>query len=299
MSETSSSPRTIIIVRKAKHDDFHGGSWKVALADFMTAMFALFLTLWILTQSQEVKTAVAAYFRHPTEYEGKPDTIFRGNDGLFEHRQGRLDNEPVVIDAGPGGKEMAPQTPQSVSGSTTMPQGSSGVRPKADMERPEDEQRDEITTFLRVADTLWKKLGVSRQSKDSVRIETHEEGLLIQLVAQPNVPLLDERGSNLSAPIREALGIIGRELGKSTGNKVEISGHNWTAEDPTRKWVSSADLADLARAEMERAGLRAAQVSRVAGCADARPLNPGLPRDPLNQRVSILFRPRQWQPEAW
>ena len=71
--ESAGGGRPIIIVKKkaAAHAGHHGGAWKVAFADFMTAMFALFLVLWILAQSQEVKSAVASYFRHPTDYEAR------------------------------------------------------------------------------------------------------------------------------------------------------------------------------------------------------------------------------------
>lgn len=88
--------------RKRARHEHHGGAWKVAFADFMAAMFALFLVLRILSQSQDAKSAASSYFRHATDYEGKADETLRGNQGLQENKQGRLDlpNNFLDVDAG-------------------------------------------------------------------------------------------------------------------------------------------------------------------------------------------------------
>ncbi len=297
-------PRVIIIYKKTKHDYFHGGAWKVAFADFMTAMFALFLTLWILTQSVEVKSAIASYFRHPTDYEGRPDIMTKGNPGLFNYAQGRMDAQPFYGDpmsAAPAASKekskSSAQTPESAAGGAgSEATADAGARPTDDVETPPEETFDELHTFLKISDDLWHRLGMKRKYKDNVRIATSEEGMLIQLVTQPDSPLLNPSGE-LTDPIKEALSVLGQGLATRPNNKLEVSGHNTNISQA--KWVATATLADMARAELEHGGLRPGQISRVCGCADSQPLNKGDAHDPLNQRISILVHPQQWRPESW
>ncbi len=306
MSEEGAvNERPIIIIKKKKKGHaHHGGAWKVAFADFMTAMFALFLVLWILSQSQEVKAAVASYFRHPTDYEGKPDADFHGNNGLMENRQGRLDHIPNVLQIeGKQGSEGAGQSPESVAGGTAPATAEAGLRPEI-VERVEEQEKDETRSFLKIADDLWMVLGMDgsfKRFKDNVLIEAIEDGLVIQLVDQPRAPLFEEGSTDFKPAIKRALSILAKELSKYP-NKLEIDGHATemsNAYDSRKKWLASSLLADLARGELELQGLKANQITKVSGCADMRPLNPQSPSDPVNRRISILVRPRQWRPERY
>lgn len=299
------SKRPIIIIKKGGEHGHHGGAWKVAFADFMTAMFALFLVLWILTQSQEVKNAVAAYFRHPTDYEGKPDAMIRGNNGLMDNKQGRLDNAPNVINeneskSGPGADEQHPTPRLDINDvSTTLP-----VIPLRD-EPPDDLEVDEVRSFLKISEELWQVLGMSgsfHRFKDNLRIEAIEDGLVIQLVEQKGSPLFEDGGTQFRQPIKNAIAIIGREIKRYPKNKIEIDGHGVQIAGvfgPDKKWLASTMLADLLREQIVNAGVSNDQITKVAGCADARPLVRHNKADPLNQRISILVRPRQWRPELY
>jgi chemotaxis protein MotB len=300
--------RPIIIIKKKAGHEHHGGAWKVAFADFMTAMFALFLVLWILTQSQEVKTAVAMYFRKPTDFEGKPDAMNRGNNGLMENRQGRLDNQPDILQVDPKKSGAAEggegQTPESISGGAAPVAPEPGLRPMP-VERPEEQEVDEVRSFLKIADDLWAVLGMAgsyRRFKDNVVIEAIEDGLVIQLVEQPNSPLFEDGSTQFRQPIQQALNLIGKQLAGFPRNKIEIDGHGIQVAGlytPEQKWMASTMLADLARIQLVKAGMNTVQIAKVSGCADSRPLNPRDKADPLNQRISILVRPRQWRPERY
>jgi len=300
--------RPIIIVKKKGGHGHHGGAWKVAFADFMTAMFALFLVLWILTQSQEVKTAIASYFRHPTDYEGKPDAMIRGNNGLMDNKQGRLDNAPEVIQekkdksgANAGGEG---QTPESVSGGAAPIAPEPGLRPMP-VERPEEQEVDEVRSFLKISDEMWKVLGMSgsfKRFKDNIVIEAIEDGLVIQVVEQPNSPLFEEGSTQFRPAIKQALTAIAKQLAQFPKNKMEIDGHGVQISGvfgPEQKWMASSMLADLTRQHLMNNGVTFEQIAKVSGCADSRPLNPRNKADPLNQRISILLRPRQWRPERY
>jgi len=292
----------VIIKRKGGDHGHHGGSWKVALADFMTAMMALFMCLWILAQSQEVKQAVAYYFRHPNEMMGDPDSLFNGSQGLQDNVRGRLDlphsvlGEKMDINMGYKG-----QTPESITGAAAKMSPDPGLRP-APVERANEQEVDEVRDFLDLADELWGLLGMDAsylRVKDQVTIQTLEEGLLVQFVERPGMPLLEEQSERLQPQIRKALATIAKRFAKLP-NLVEIDGHGLgLAQDPEHKWVGSLMLADLFRKELVENGLRPSQISKVGGCADARPLNPQDPSDPLNRRVTILVHPRQWRPERF
>jgi chemotaxis protein MotB len=294
------APKTIIIYKKRKNKHaHHGGAWKVAFADFMTAMFALFLVLWILTQSQEVKEAVASYFRHPTDYEGKPDVLLRGNEGLMDHKQGRMDMDRAVIDmetAGnkqPGDAGGQPgQTPTSITGGKGLLSPPEGMRPKI-ISKVED--IDEVRTFLELADKLWEVLGTTssfHRIKDNLLIQSLEDGLLIQLLEQEKSPLFEDGQDVFKPGISQALAVIAKQL-STLPNKLEIDGHGKSLTNfynEKQKWVASTYIADVTRAEMERNGLKSQQIIRISGCADTRPMGSGVGR-----RISILVRPRQWQ----
>jgi len=309
MSEPAAEgKRPIIIVKKKGGHGHHGGAWKVAFADFMTAMFALFLVLWILTQSQEVKTAIASYFRHPTDYEGKPDAMIRGNNGLMDNKQGRLDNAPEVIQekkdksgANAGGEG---QTPESVSGGAAPVAPEPGMRPMP-VERPEEQEVDEVRSFLKISDEIWTVLGMAgsfKRFKDNIVIEAIEDGLVIQIVEQPNSPLFEEGSTSFRPAIKQAMSVIGKQLAQFPKNKLEIDGHGIQIAGvfgPEQKWLASSMLADLTRQQLMNSGVTFQQVAKVSGCADSRPLNPRNKADPLNQRISILLRPRQWRPERY
>jgi chemotaxis protein MotB len=222
----------------------------------------------------------------------------------MENRQGRLDNRPNVLqidskkDASGAG-----QTPESIAGGNASATAEPGLRPEI-IERVEEQEKDEMRSFVKIADDLWAMLGMDssfKRFKDNIMIESMEDGLVIQLVEQVNAPLLEDGGLQFKPTIKKALNLLGANLGKYP-NKLEIDGHAIDMSHlsgSTKKWVGSSMLADLARGELESAGLKPGQITKVAGCADSRPLNPRSSTDPLNRRVSILVRPRQWRPERY
>lgn len=303
-SESPPPPKKIVVYkrrRRRRRLDHHGGAWKVALADFMTAMFALFLVLWILTQSQEVKSAVASYFRHATDYEGKADEILRGNQGLLENKQGRLDlvNNMINYEGINGSKLDA----RSASGGLAKVAAEAALRPQV-IDRVEEQEKDELKTFLNLADDLWSRLGMDPsflKAKNNLSIEAREEGLVIQFIQQPNAPLFDEKTGALKVAFQELIHVIGRKIAQLP-NKMEIDGHGSifsNVPDSSQKWKSSMLMAELVRAQLQVSGIRDDQITKVSGCGVTRLLNPNNVNDPINQRISILVRPRQWRPERY
>jgi chemotaxis protein MotB len=144
--------------------------------------------------------------------------------------------------------------------------------------------------------------GSFKRFKDNVVIEAIEDGLVIQLVEQPGSPLFEDGSTQFRQPIMQAIAMIGTEIKRYPHNKLEIDGHGVQIAGvfgPEQKWLASTMLADLCRVQLVGAGVNIVQIAKVSGCADTRPLNPRNKADPLNQRISILVRPRQWRPERY
>jgi chemotaxis protein MotB len=250
-----------IIVKKRRpraHSGAHGGAWKVAYADFVTALMAFFLVMWLVTQSKEIKAAVGNYFRDP---------------GIFDQQKS---NGPIE-----GGEtRLAPDGPLSTK---------RDVNDDAVLEEERkvlEKTADRIKTLLAASPEL-KKL------EKQIEIQVTREGLRIELL-EGSAPTFFASGSAELAPItRTVLGLIALELGKLK-NTVLLEGHTdsrpYTATVGYSNWELSADRANAARRAMEQRGLWAGQVRGIRGYADTVPRIANEPLDPRNRRVSVVVR---------
>jgi chemotaxis protein MotB len=308
MAESDKSKGEPKVIKKGKkkggEHGHHGGAWKVAFADFMTAMMALFLVLWIMSQSQEVKQAVAYFFRHATEYEGNPDAALRGNDGFMDVKNGRLDTPPSMkegkgADGLPGGHAGKPTT--ALAGGAAISSSEPGLRPLVPIDKSDGLLPDEEREFVKITESLWTDMGMDpgfEKIKDQVYMEPVQEGLLIQFLELPDAPLLDQKSEKFVPQIRQAMAALAGRIAALRQNKVEIDGHGLgMARSADQKWVGSFLLADLARRELLESGVLPGQITKVASMADTRPLYPDKPSESLNRRVSILVHPKNWQPK--
>jgi chemotaxis protein MotB len=246
----------IIIVKKKKrgHHAHHGGAWKVAYADFVTAMMAFFLVLWIVGQSKAVKAGVAGYFRNPSVLDGE------GAAGILPGHEAGLESE------GP-----APQEGGSVEAELASL--------KASAERIK-EQLARIPELEAMA--------------GQIQITATAEGLRIELIDSSSSTFFDSASAILKPATERILGVIAREL-DILGRTVVVEGHTdsrvYAKGDRYTNWELSADRANAARRQMERAGLRGSLVRAVRGFADKQLANTKDSLDPRNRRVSILVVP--------
>ncbi|MGD0088790.1 MAG: flagellar motor protein MotB [Planctomycetota bacterium] len=299
------APRPVIIIKRKRREEFHGGSWKVALADFMSSMFALFVALWVLAQSPQVRAAVAIYFNNPGDYQGRLADLFHNDKSMLESKVDRQGLQRVIIEQKTGERGKEPDVPAAPSRSilfgTPDPASPADLGRLVSVSSKEEKEQDEVRTFLKLMDDLWAKFGLSPsfwKIKNMLTIQTLEEGLLVQLVEQKDEPLFAPGDPDLKPIVKEALGILAEELGKYP-NKLEITGHGTSVAQvfpPEQKWMASAYMADRARVALEEQGFKGKQIYKVTGCADRLPLS-AVPNDPLNRRICILVRPRQWKPE--
>ncbi len=245
----------IVKKKKAGHHGHHGGAWKVAYADFVTAMMAFFLVMWLVGQSKEVKSAVAGYFRDP---------------GIFD--QARSDG-PIA-----GGELKL--NPDAAPPSDPVDGNGLAEGERAALEETARRIKQ------RLADTPELR-SLGRQ----IEIQITRDGLRIELVDAEQQTFFASGSAALAAGTEKVLELIARELG-ALKNSIVIEGHTdsrpYAATDLYSNWELSADRANAARRVMERAGLHAGQVRGVRGYADRQLRVADQPLEARNRRVSVI-----------
>jgi chemotaxis protein MotB len=254
--KTQAQQPTIIIRRKKQVHGHHGGAWKVAYADFVTAMMAFFLVMWLSAQDSRIRTAIAGYFQEP---------------GLLPHEQSNS-----ILASGAGGIDNAGM-PMAV------PRKPNGLL--------EAEQRALITAAEHIKQHM---MGAgSGDLGGQVEFAITAEGLRIELVDRSGSSFFDTGSSVLRGESENILKAIAAEVAPLP-NDVVIEGHTDSAAYSNGQqygnWELSADRANAARRVMEGAGLRAGQLKTVRGFAHTELRSPQNPLDPRNRRVSIVVR---------
>jgi chemotaxis protein MotB len=251
----------IRIVRKKKgHGGHHGGAWKVAYADFVTAMMAFFLVMWILGLSKPLREAIAAYFRDPS---GFMKTAHGGKNPLSS-------GDAELIQKG----KPAPVIP--TDGGSTQSQAALEA------------------AFKKVEDSILKELAKHPEFqglRDSIQVHLTDEGLRIELMEKTSSLFFDSGSAHLKPRTIQLLQTIARQL-RELNNPVVIEGHTdsrpLNGANGYSNWELSTDRANSARRAMEENGLRPGQVLAVRGYADRKLLRPDNPLHFSNRRVSIL-----------
>jgi chemotaxis protein MotB len=283
--DDGAEPRPIIIkkIKKGGHGH-HGGSWKVAFADFATAMMAFFLLMWLMeATTEEQRGAISEYFNNPSDVQGaspvpSPSPI-----------QGPGGASTSMIKLG-GGMELHhdPAPPAPIAPPT--PGVQTATRPDDDGAREEKLDNERLANLMEAL-----KKGIDEREslanfKDQILLDVTPEGVRIQIVDHERrsmFPLGSARLENFSSDIiKELAHIIG-----SVPNRISISGHTdmkaYVAVNYTN-WELSADRANAARRALIAGGLPAEKIGRVVGLASSVLLEPSAPDSPINRRISIV-----------
>ncbi|TVQ57465.1 MAG: chemotaxis protein MotB [Rhodobacteraceae bacterium] len=264
-----------IIKRKKKvaGDGHHGGAWKVAYADFVTAMMAFFLMMWLLSSTNDQqKKGLADYFdsRIPiSRASGGGSSAFKG-DSLTAARN--------MAESG-GGFSPTMQGRAATPGE----QGEDvvgGAQTQADAQALQ-EMEDAIASVAASG-------GLSEEMMQHMRARMTPEGLVIDLFATTGEPLF-EPGTAEPTPMAEALLSVIAGVAALVTNGVSITGHASGAIDgPEGDWMLSFDQAEMARRMMAAEGLDTARVREISGRATSAPMVEDL-ADPRNNRIEITF----------
>lgn len=255
----------IIKRKKVVAGGHHGGSWKVAFADFATAMMAFFLVLWLTaTASPEQIKAVEGYFRDPVGFTdgGSPNPVDLGGSAS------------VVNEASPDEASSQIQIKDEV----------------VDQLSETLEQRRMEELFQELKDRIEQNQTL-QEFKDQLLIDITDEGLRIQIVDRSGRPMFDSGRAELKYYSQDILFELAKTLG-SVDNKLSLTGHTDATPFKGRpgytNWELSADRANTARRALVAGGVGQEQIGRVVGLSDSVLFDKSDPTAPVNRRISII-----------
>ena len=278
MAARPNTPLRPIIVKKiveGGHAAHHGGAWKVAYADFVTAMMAFFLLMWLLgATTEKQRKALADYFA-PTIVQTKQDTA--GSTGLFGG------DSLVSVDKYPNAAG------QTGTRAMTIPRDATGG--------PREASGREIqrANFQKLARSLLREVQAKaeiRRLAPNIRFTETREGLRIDIVDDANFSMFVV-GTNQLTPEATKLFAQIAEIVAGVPNQVMIRGHTdaspWSAKAGTNNWRLSVERAEVARQYLAFRGIGSDRFARIEGVADTEPYVPSDRFDPRNRRISITL----------
>lgn len=250
-----SHQQSVIIkhVKKRAEEGGHGGSWKVAYADFVTAMMAFFLLMWLISMvAPEKRVSLATYFK---------------NFSIFEKNGPGLMEKSVAIANETGLESSVP-----IDFTKSM---------KKELTREDLKEKLRSETEKQLADV-----------KDQVLVEVFEGGVRIQLVDKDGRQIFPLGSAEPTQAARKIFDVIAGSI-KDVPNKIAIEGHTDAliySSGRYTNWELSTERASAARKELEANGLDPDRLTRVSGFAATEPLIKGNPNDPRNRRISIILQ---------
>jgi chemotaxis protein MotB len=301
--------RPVIIVKKKKKGGHghHGGAWKVAYADFVTAMMAFFMVMWLVTAvTKDQRAAIFDYFKNPSMEPGKSAKPAPGQMG-----PGGASTSPINLRGGLDAMRPA-VTKQKDIGGTAAPilsrndasqDGASKIKTPDHTLNPEDLATAQKEAEHKALESLWSELkqAVDKSQalepfKDQLLLDITPEGVRIQIVDAQNRPMFDVG----SAHLRDYTTAILRELAPyldSVPNRISLTGHTDVRPYPSNNgytnWELSADRANAARRALTAGGLPDEKISRVVGLASSVLFDKKEPQSPINRRISIVVMTKQ------
>ena len=268
----SDDVRPIVIKRiKKVAGGHHGGAWKLAYADFVTAMMAFFLLMWLLSSlpSADLK-GIGDYFANPSK--------------IVTQNAGSASANSILKG---GGKDLTRSSGQ-------VKQGDIQARDAAKAARKEFERREKasLNELKKNIEALIDANSVLRQFKNQLLIDVTSEGLRIQIIDEQNRPMFDTSSAELKPYTKVILREIGRAL-NAVPNKVSFAGHTDAAqfsggEKGFSNWELSANRANASRREMIAGGMDENKVIRVVGMSSTQLYDKNDPLSSSNRRINIL-----------
>jgi chemotaxis protein MotB len=282
MSGDSKKLQPIIIkkVKKGGHG-VHGGAWKIAYADFVTAMMAFFLLMWLLGSTAEGdKKGIADYFNSPLKV------------SLMGGGTGSGDSSSVVKG---GGADLSRTSGQVKKGDVEAQRRTLQLKAlKAEQKRAEAARLESLKQKVEEALAASPKLAAM---KSQIRLDMTRDGLRIQIVDEQNRAMFDSGSAVVKPYMRELLREIGTVLAE-VPNRLTLEGHTdaspfGAGERGYSNWELSSDRANASRREINAGGLPEDRVLMVQGLASSVLFEPNAPDSPVNRRISIIVMNRE------
>ncbi len=255
MSSENEAP---IIVKKGKKckKGGGGGAWEIAYGDFVTSMMALFIVLWILGQSEEIKKSIGGYFRDPVGFTAGGGT------------------KVEIIKANPS-NTIAPDIMNAI-------------------ERKRKEKQAFVKVEKQILDKIKENPKFKKMLGKQIKVEATGEGLKIELLESVAEPFFAQSSARLNPSSQNLVNIIGSELSQ-LNNKIVIDGFTDANKYSGSKtgysnFELSADRANSARRSLIKGGLREDQIAGIRGNGANDLADPAHPYDAVNRRISIIVK---------
>jgi chemotaxis protein MotB len=266
-----------IIVKKIKKGGHsaHGGAWKIAYADFVTAMMAFFLLMWLLGSTSEGdKKGIADYFQSPLK------VAMLGGSGS---------GDATSVIKG-GGKDLSRSGGQVKDGETEDKRRSLNQEQMKAAQMAAERQKLQVLRE-RVDEVLANSAKLA-EYRSQIRLDMTRDGLRIQIVDDQKRAMFDSGSASVQPYMRDILRAIGSVL-TEVPNKLTLEGHTdaqpfSSGERGYSNWELSSDRANASRRELLAGGLDDSRVLRVQGLSASIPFDKERPRDPVNRRISII-----------
>ena len=296
--------RPIIIVKKKKMvgGGHHGGAWKVAYADFVTAMMAFFLVMWLVTAvSKEQRAAIFDYFKNPSMEQGKSSKPAPGQMG-----PGGSSTSPINLGGGLDSPRVRLEKVKDI-GATTAVSKTKGTQGKDGGESDQQAQEQVAAAEHQKLESLMVELraAVSKSQalepfKDQLLLDITPEGIRIQIVDAQNRPMFDIGSAHLRDYTQSILHELAPYL-SSVPNRISLTGHTDIRPYPGQgysNWELSADRANAARRALVNAGLPDEKIARVVGLSSSVLFDKQDPQNAINRRISIVIMTKRAEEDA-
>ncbi len=292
-----------IVIKKVMddgHGGAHGGAWKIALADMMTAMMAFFLLMWLLGASNaDQRKSIADYFK-PTSHSNVTMGKLAGSDGMFGGRS-VIDPDGFPFSATqtsalnmvtPRSQGGPTENEPSPNGADSKESGQDGDPGKKSAEAADKANFDKMEKEIKEAMAKNPKLD---KLKDQVQFARDKDGLRIESIDKADFAMFGLGTTTMTPRAQALLGEVSKTLA-SMPNKVAIRGHTdsfqFANSDDRNNWSLSAERAEETRKIIEKKGIPGNRFAKIEGVADTAPYNPSDPKDPRNRRISITVLPQ-------
>ncbi len=282
--------KAIVVKRVAPaRKGHHGGAWKLAYADFMTAMMAFFLLMWLLSAATPVQLkGIAEYFQQPLKA-----ALFGGDRSADSSSILKGGGRDISTDA--AGVTRRTDGSMDKAAHTTAQNDDEATDPlKGSLERREQARLHDLQVKLMAA---IEANPILRQFKQQIRIDSTLQGLRIEIVDTQKRPMFATASDDVEPYMRDILRAIGKTL-NDVPNHIVVQGHTDAVPYAGNgrgytNWELSSDRANASRRELIQGGMDESKVLRVLGLASTQNLNKADPLDPENRRISIIVLNRK------
>ncbi len=276
-----------IVIKKVKkgHGGHHGGAWKIAFADFVTAMMAFFLLMWLLgSMGEEDLKGISEYFANPTKVTLEGGDSAGMSESLIDGGGDDLTREQGQVNAGdrPTPEKRDTQSEEKTADPTEMSE-------EQMLEQIEKMEREQIEDLKERLESLIEVDPALKAYKDQIKLDITRDGLRIQIIDKENRPMFELGSDEMQEYADEILHSLAPVLNEMP-NRLSIEGHTDArpfGREGRSNWELSAERANSARRTLADYGYEDTKFLQVIGMADALPFVDEDPLDPQNRRISM------------